>query len=435
MGACSRALLLSFLVVLAGCDWGDGGGTSPQAVAPASEFRLAAGKYHSLALGFEGNVWAWGGNYNGALGNGGTVSSTSPIPVPGLNNVVAVAAAAYSLALRADGSVWAWGWNELGYGGPARNIPFLCTPGFPNTGGVTVPTPVAGLDHVVQVLAGSMNAFVLKSDGTVWAWGSNTDGQLGNGIAADSSCLPQQVAGLAGITAVAGGDGFALALRNDGTVWAWGYNGNGALGNGTLLSSNVPVQVPGLSGVVAIAAGSHALALTGDGAVWAWGLNTSGQVGDLSATERCGLAYELYPPYCVKRPTKVEGVGRVSKIVAGDSSTFAMTEQGQVWAWGNSHALGTSQSTSTCSIAHVSWPCVRKPLRMPELESFRSIVRGNGHALALKPDGSVWSWGGNYDGQLGNDSHTDSVSAVRVLGLAGQGWLNLDAPAFGVVLP
>lgn len=434
MGALVRPLLLLAVGAMAGCDLGDGEGTAQQPVTPTSEHRLAAGNFHSLAVDAEGRVLAWGSNAGGTLGTGSTESSPVPVRVPGLGGVVAVSAAAYNLALKADGKVWSWGWNESGYIGSTL-IPFLCTPGYPNTGSVLVPAEIVGLEHVVQVSAGPIHAAVLKADGTVWTWGSNTVGQLGTGIAANNSCLPQQVPGLTGITAISAGANHTLALRNDGTVWAWGYNGNGSLGNGTLLSSNVPVQVVGLNGVLAIAAAGQSVALKSDGSVWAWGSNQSGEVGNDSAQVNCSPDTGFYFQPCVKQPVKIEGVSGVVKVAAGEGTTFAMTGQGQVWGWGNSRALGTTQSTATCGIAHVSWPCVRMPLRLPEKESFQSIARGSGHALALKPDGSVWSWGGNFDGQLGDGSHTDSTETVRVVGPEGQGWLNINLPWLGEASP
>src|SRR6266446_1181073 len=115
-----------------------------------------------------------------------------------------------------------------------------------------------------------------RGQGTVWAWGLNGSGQLGNGTFTNSN-TPAQVSGLSGVTAIAGGAEHSLALKSDGTVWAWGYNALGQLGNGTFTGSNTPVQVSGLSGVTALAVGfSHSLALKSDGTVWAWGFNNEG---------------------------------------------------------------------------------------------------------------------------------------------------------------
>lgn len=129
----------------------------------------------------------------------------------------------------------------------------------------------------------------LKEDGTVWAWGSNSVGQLGDGtgVFGAISTVPVQVVGLNGITAIAAGDYHSMALKNDGTLWVWGLNQYGLLGIGSTTDSNVPVQVSSLTGVAAIAAGwEHSLALKNDGTLWAWGYNYRGQLGDGTTTNR-----------------------------------------------------------------------------------------------------------------------------------------------------
>jgi hypothetical protein len=135
-----------------------------------------------------------------------------------------------------------------------------------------VPGQVKGLTGVMAIAAGYYHTLALKKDGTVWAWGENAYGELGNGTNTDSN-LPVQVSGLSGVTAIAGGEYHSLALKSDGTVWAWGDNSYAALGIKPYLPfSDVPVQVSGLTDVLAIAAGSnHSLALKKDGTVWAWG--------------------------------------------------------------------------------------------------------------------------------------------------------------------
>ena len=142
---------------------------------------------------------------------------------------------------RSDGTVWAWGVGtvgQLGNGGTANS---------------PVPVQVSGLTGVTAI----SGSYALRSDGTVWAWGSNTQGQLGNGTTGNNSTVPVKVSGLTGVTAIAGvlDGGSGYALRSDGTVWAWGPNFFGELGNGTTTQSTVPVKVSGLTGVAAIAGG------------------------------------------------------------------------------------------------------------------------------------------------------------------------------------
>src|SRR5262249_46583035 len=231
---------------------------------------VAGGAWHSLAAKADGTVWAWGDNESGQLGNGTTTTTNVPVRLRTLGNVIAVAGGnQHSLALTGDGTVWAWG---SGSNGQLGN----------NTRGVnkTTPIQVPGLANIIGIAAGWNHSVALRSDGTVWAWGSGQYGQLGNGQPIDMA-IPVPVLGLNNVTSIAAGFVHTLALKSDGTVWAWGYNSSGQLGDNSTLNSAVPVQVLNLSGVAEIAAGYvHNVALTSDARVWAWGDNTRGQLGN-----------------------------------------------------------------------------------------------------------------------------------------------------------
>ena len=182
--------------------------------------QMAAGFSHTLALKEDGTVWAWGKNEYGQCGNGTTSSTSLLTQVVGLTNVVYISAAYdYSLALKSDGTVWAWGYNCNGQLGDG------------STTDRTTPVQVSGLTGITAIAGGSFHSLALKSDGTVWAWGNNVMGQLGNSSFLFSKTTPGQVSGLTGITAIAGGSLHSLALKSDGTVWAWGYNSNGRFDN------------------------------------------------------------------------------------------------------------------------------------------------------------------------------------------------------------
>ena len=179
------------------------------------------------------------------------------------------------------------------------------------------PSQVSTLGDMTAASAGDHHTLAIREDGTVWAWGRNSDGQLGDGSTTNRP-LPVQVAGLSNVIQVAGGGAHSLALRNDGTVWAWGRNYDGQLGNGTVagdepLPVTVPVRVSGLSGVIQIAAGArHSMALKGDGTVWTWGANTSGQLGR-PVSMNC---HDAFSPFrCDPTPGQV-GVASVGVIAA-----------------------------------------------------------------------------------------------------------------------
>ena len=259
---------------------------------------LAAGNEHSLALLKNGTVLAWGDNGSGQLGDGSTTDSSTPVQVVGvggigvLSGVVAIAAEYYqSLALLADGSVVAWGdggYGVLGDGkGADSSSPVrVCAVGESDPCG-------AFLSGVIAISAGSFHSLALGDDGTVLAWGDSSYGELGNGITNSTQWVPAQVLGVGGsgglsnIAAVDAGTYLSAALASDGSVYTFGGNYAGQLGNGGGGDSNTPVQVVGpggsgvLSGVVALdAASDHVVALQADGTVWSWGENLFGELGD-----------------------------------------------------------------------------------------------------------------------------------------------------------
>jgi alpha-tubulin suppressor-like RCC1 family protein len=231
---------------------------------------------HTVALKNDGTFWVWGNNYYGQLGDGTNTNRNTPVPVSGLTGIItAISAGVFNtVALKNDRTVLAWGLNSSGQLGDGT------------TTDSDTPVPVSGLINVIAISAGESYAVALKNDGTVWAWGSNGYGQLGDGSTIEKH-TPVPVSGLTGIiTAISAGELHTVALKNDGTVWAWGRNNYGQLGDGTTTDSDTPVQASGLTGITAIAAGeSHTVALKNDGTLWAWGRNNYGQLGDGTTTD------------------------------------------------------------------------------------------------------------------------------------------------------
>lgn len=307
------------------------------AVAP----RVAAGYVHSLALTSDGTVWAWGLGRYGALGNGGTANSATPVRVSGVTGAIAIAGGdQFSLALTSDGTVWAWGSNGSGQLGS----------GTADNSSHPTPTRVLGLTGVTAIAAEGYSALALKADGTVWAWGDNYFGSLGNGTAdGNAHPTPTLVLGLSGVTAIAGGLHHSLAVKSDGTAWAWRRNTDGQLGAtsgdscgaSNFACSRTPIQVDGLSGVTAIAGGwYHSLAAKSDGTAWGWGWNGDGELGT--------GAYGTFPCYCSRTPVQVSGLAGVVTVAGGDYHSLATKGDGTAWGWGYNRdgELGTGSAIS-----------------------------------------------------------------------------------------
>lgn len=310
--------------------WG-GNNTAPVAVTTSGVLAdkmvvtVAAGDDHNLALTSDGQVFAWGTNTFGQLGNNNTTSSMVPVAVMASGalagkTVVAIAAGRYhSLALTSDGQVFAWGYNSNGQLGN-RSTTSSAVPVVVSTEGV-----LAGL-RVVAVAAGDQHNLALTTDGRVFAWGANFNGQLGNNSTASCSApvAVHSSAALAGktVTAIATGSFFSLALTSDGHVVAWGDNGYGQLGNGGTTKSLSPVAVNTCGTlanklVIAIAGGvSSSIAFTSDAQVYAWGYNGTGLLGNNSSTDS--------PlPVAVNTSGTLSGK-MVAAIAAGDYHCLAM---------------------------------------------------------------------------------------------------------------
>jgi len=350
----------------------------------------------------------WGYNAEGQLGDGTITSRSGYGDISVGDDVVQVAAGGgHSLALRSDGTVWAWGSNGAGELGDGT------------TTSRSTPVRVTGLSGVTQVAACSYFSVALRSDGTVWAWGDNRGGQLGRGTTSNHEVTPARVRGLARVTKISAGGSFVLALRSDGTVRAWGDNRRGQLGNGTTASSPVPVKVAGLSGVTGIAAGwdvsiaTRASGIAAVTSVWTWGGNDRGQLGDGTLTSRST------PERVSGLPVYIAGIsaggGLVGHIgpgggLAGGGFAAVLGADGTVWAWGDDSAgqLGNAPSST---------PVTRPVNTIGAGSGITQLSAGDFHMLALKPDGTVLAWGSNGYGQLGNGSTAPVTGPVRVTGL------------------
>ncbi|WP_051318216.1 Ig-like domain-containing protein [Cohnella thermotolerans] len=377
---------------------------------PAVEFgsRLFAGSGHTVYLDEDGTVWTWGSNRFGELGNGATQDSPLPVQVIApaeegepLAGVTAVGGGSnHSFALTADGAVWAWGENDAGQLGDGtsenRSKPVQVV-GGDGTG---------TLSGIVAISGGDKHTLALDADGTVWSWGLNVRGQLGDGSLTDRS-IPVRVKDATGegilsdVVAISAGASFSLALKGDGTVWAWGDNNFGQLGDGTTTDRSLPVQVQAvggtepLAGVVSIAGGAgHAAALLSDGTVWSWGDNAKGQLGE-------GTNVNSLLPVQVKTTEGQEALSDIIAIGSGIAYSAALRADGAVWAWGDNASGQLGDGTAIDRANPVEVVGTEKEGTLAGVKDLRV---GGDHIVIRNEDNSILSWGNNAYGQLGNDS-------------------------------
>ncbi len=265
------------------------------------------------------------------------------------------------VALDRAGTVWMWGTGST-----------LFIAGNSTPSEEHVPRQITGLESITMVAAGLSHALALRSNGTVWSWGSSDgEGQLGQGPGWHIHEPPRRVRGIGDIVAIGAGWSHSLAVTRAGEVWQWGY-----LGAGPLRNRNLAEKVPGLSGVTAVDGGyGHSLALKRDGTVWAWGWNKFQQLGDGTAIDRTG-------------PVQVKGLSGAVAVAAGHHFSAALKADGSVWVWGSNdpRILGTARGPYR----------LPSPLRVENLPPVVAIDAGQAHLVALDKDGAVWEWGHNW---------------------------------------
>ncbi|MEG6591327.1 fibronectin type III domain-containing protein [Paenibacillus barengoltzii] len=343
---------------------------------------ISAGANHTLALKSDGSVWAWGSNSAGQIGDGTLLRRLTPIQA-NVSSITAISAGgSFSLALKSDGTVWSWGENTIGQLGNSQLAAQQ-----------SVPKKIENLNSVVAISAGHTHALALKSDGTVWSWGSNFSGELGLGTT-NNSYVPVKIPSLSGVKAISAGMFYSIAVKTDGTVWAWGMNNYGQLGDGTTTNRSVPVRITALSGVEEVAAGLyHALALKQDGSVWSWGYNYYGQLGDGTITNRT-------------TPVRIGTLSGIKQISAGMYHSMARSDD-LLYTWG-SNANGQLGNNGTSNSS--------TPIVIFSVSQAKDIDAGYSHSTSLT-NNKAMAWGMNGTGQLGDGTITDRRIPVVVNGL------------------
>ena len=345
----------------------------------------------------QGGLWAWGGNSNGELGDNTTAGKSSPVQTvaSGITwKQVSTAKNIHTAGIKTDGTLWTWGNNGQGQLGD-NTVAAKSSP---------VQTVAAGTNWI-QVACGNNHTIAIKADGTLWAWGSNTNGQVGANDITHRSSPVQTVAGGTNWKLVDGGRYHSAGIKTDGTLWVWGKNTNGQLGTNDIVHRSSPVQtVAGGTNWKLISCGGyngHTAGIKTDGTLWTWGDNTFGALGDNSTTVRSS-------------PVQTVAAGTNWKQVSvGSYYTAGIKTDGTLWSWGlnNRGQLGDNSVTDKSSPVQT----------ITAATNWKQVSCSYVTSAAIKTDGSLWVWGGNDVGQLGTNDLTHRSSPVQTVA-GGTNW-------------
>ena len=358
-----------------------------------------AAYFDSLAIKTDGTLWTWGYNHNGQLGDNSRISKSSPVQIGALTtwSKIAGGGAVYptggtSVAVKTDGTLWLWGSNN--YGQLGLNLP---TTTFRSS-----PVQLGALTTWSNIAYGVSQCAAIKTDGTLWVWGANDSGQLGQNDLVNRSSPTQIGAGtdwyLAGIAYK-----HALAIKTNGTLWAWGVNDQGQFGTNDLISKSSPVQIGALTTWSMISLGSRiSIALKNDGTLWAWGRNNSGQLGLGDVINRSS-------------PTQIGALSTWSLLsMNGYSNGLGVIKtDNSLWRWGDNSSFGNLGDNTRIDR---SSPVQIGSIPIAATTNWSNVYAGTDYVIATKTDGTMWLWGSNLRGKLGlnQDNGNDRSSPVQL---------------------
>jgi alpha-tubulin suppressor-like RCC1 family protein len=336
-------------------------------------------------------LYAWGNNGFGKLGLNDAISRSSPVQVGALTDWNSVTAGEnFTAAIKTTGSLWSWGRNNLGQLASNSNV-------YRSS-----PVQVGALTNwsVVSTHPSGESVFTLKTDGTIWSWGNNFDGQLGHNDRINRSS-PVQIGAISTWAFVVAGKNNGVAVKADGTLWTWGKNTGGQLGQNVYFTTarSSPVQVGSLTNwYIASVADDAVAAIKTDGTLWTWGSNGAGnEVGQLGQT----TGYNANK----SSPVQVGALTNWSKVSGGGAFFLATKTDGTLWSWGdnNSARLGLNDTNDRSS-----------PTQVGALTNWSTPSASSSRSFAIKTDGSLWAWGNNGAGTSGVDDIVTRSSPIQV---------------------
>ena len=345
---------------------------------------------------FEDYLWLWGYNASGQLGDNSITHRSSPVQtVSGGTNWKLVGGGGYrhTAAIKTDGTLWLWGHNQFGALGDNTQ-----------THRSSPVQTVSGGTNWKQVAGGGYHTAAIKTDGTLWTWGWNDFGQLGDNSITNKSSPVQTVSGGTNWKQVSGGYLHTAAIKTDGTLWTWGRNYYyGSLGNNTRTDRSSPVQTVsgGTNWKLVAGGGYHTAAIKTDGTLWLWGYNNNGQLGDNSITG-------------TSSPIQTVSAGTNWKQVScGYLNTAAIKTDGTLWTWGFNAQGQLGDNTPDWRSSPVQ--------TVSGGTNWKQVAGGGYITAAIKTDGTLWLWGTNGVGELGDNTRTNRSSPVQTVS-AGTNW-------------
>ena len=277
--------------------------------------QVSFGNQTAVSIKTNGTLWAWGASDEGQIGNNGIANLSSPVQIGSLTNWRQVSnnGGLHTAAVKTDNTLWTWGRNASGQLG--QNTYILV--------GRSSPVQVGALTNWQQVSAGAYNTAAITTDNKLYSWGRSQDfGSVGDNTIIDRSS-PVQIGSLTNWSYVSCGDRWTLSLKTNGTIWAWGMNNIGQIGDGTVITRSSPVQIGALTNWASVSAGAgHAVSIKIDSTLWSWGNNYSGRLGDGTTVNRSS-------------PVQIGLLSDWSNVRAGGSTSGAIKTNGTLWIWGS----------------------------------------------------------------------------------------------------
>ena len=346
--------------------------------------KIAAGYYRGFAIKTDNTLWGWGGSFYGELGDNTIVTKSSPVQIGNEGNWLDVSSGLFhTIAVKTNGTLWAWGNIDDGQLGNDESAFQLKK--------ITLSSSWAKVSGAKGQVNNS-HTMAIKTDGTLWGWGSNAGGQLGDGT--DTNRIsPIQIGNLNDWSNISCGDRFSISIKTDGTLWAWGINNNGQLGDGTSITKTSPVQIGTLNNWSSVSSNSHTMAIKTDGTLWGWGVNGSAQIGNGSVSN-------------VSSPVQIGTLSNWSAVSAGQNHSIAVKTDGTLWGWGTNNEGQLGDGTKITRFS---------PIQIGTLTNWSSnISASTSYSMAIKTDGTLWAWGLNNVGQYGDNTNVFRSSPIQI---------------------